>query len=535
MLVRSLGWLLLLAGVAHAAEKDRDETTLKEAGVGSDGAALLTFFRTRTMTDQDRAEILDQIGRLGHRSFSVREKASDGLRKRGPVAVPFLKEALRSKDIEVVKRVERLLADVRRGPGPEVPAAAARLLARKAPAGSAAVLVNYAPHADDEMVEEAVLDALVTLSPPKAKPDPALLAALKSDLPGRRAAAGYVLGRRAELRDAVRKLLADKSTAVRFRAAQGLLAGKDRDAVPALIALLPDAPVSQAWQAEELLCRLGGEQSPGVSLGDGSDAARAACKAAWQEWYRKYGAKADLARGVNVERLLGLTLGIEYNTGRIFECGPDGKVRWEITGLKGPMEAWVLPGNRVLVADGNTVTERDFQGKILKQIGEIASGPSGCQRLPNGNTFVSTYSMVCEIDRAGKELYKHNIGGSNAIRKHLNGNIIYTTDGFIIEMDTAGRQVRTIPLPKTSMWVGIDGFGRDRFMVANSTTGRVIEVNAEGKILWEGNVPGACGVSRLANGNTLVATSHRIVELDRKGAVVWEKKTTGYVRRVHRR
>ena len=101
--------------------------------------------------------------------------------------------------------------------------------------------------------------------------------------------------------------------------------------------------------------------------------------------------------------------------------------------------------------------------------------------------------------------------------------------------DMAGKQVRVIPLPKNPMWVGLEEVEGDRFLVANSETGRVIEIDPAGKVLWETNVPGACGVARLPGGTTLVATSKRVVEVDRQGKVVWEKTAAGYARRVHRR
>lgn len=530
----ALCMLICLAGQTLA-DDARDEAIVRAARIGTDGESLLKFFRSRTLTEADRLALEEQVKQLGSRSFAVRERAFEALKKRGLPAIAFLKPALMNMDLEIVRRAERCIAEIDRGPGPELSAAAARLLARKPPAGAIATLVAYAPHAEDENVEDALLEALVKLTPATGKPDAALLAALTDEQPSRRAAAGYVLGRRADAQPQVRKLLADREVTVRFRAAQGLLVGRDRAAVAVLPALLSDTPLSLAWQVEELLVRLGGENAPSASLGSGDPAARKAARTAWEQWLKKSGDKADLARVSDLRRVLGLTLAVEYNTARIWECGPDGTIRWEITNLHGPMEAWVLPGNRVLVADGNSVTERDFKGTVLKTIASPPSGPSGCQRLPNGNTFVSSYGNVYEYDRDGKKLYEHNIGGSNAIRKHRNGNIIYTTDSHIIEMDTDGRRVRSVPLPRQSMWVGIEDIGNDRFVLANSGTGQVIEVDATGKIQWEVNVAGACGVSRLAGGNTLVATAQRVVELDRNGKIIWEKKTTGYARRVHRR
>jgi hypothetical protein len=410
------------------------------------------------------------------------------------------------------------------------------VLAVRAPKEAVAVLLAYAPQADDDSVAEAIREALLTLSPPDKAPDPALTAALRDAFPGRRGAAAYVLGRQkdAERRAAVHPLLADRDLGVRFLAVEALLFGGDREAVPVLIAMMGEAPLAQSWQIEELLFRLAGEQAPSVSLGDASPAARQKAKTAWEGWWAKHGAGVDLARLGNGRGLIGLTLGVEYNTNRVWECGPDGRLRWEITGNNGPMEAWVLPGNRVLIADTGGVSERDFKGNVLWRL-EGTGSASGCQRLLNGNTFVSTYSNVLEFDRDGRKLYDHRIPGSNAIRKHRNGHIIYTTSNAIVEIDTAGKTVRRVPLPPNSMWVGLEDVPGDRFVVANSSTGRVLEIDAAGKILWEGHLTGACGVSRLPNGHVLVAGPQRVVELDRGGKVVWEKKVSGYARRVHRR
>ena len=531
-------WLLTLALAAPPARvaESGDEQALRAAGIRTDAASLLDFFRKHTLGAEDVRKIEALIRALGSRSFAVRERASAGLVKWGRAALPLLRAALSSRDIEVARRAARCLEELDRGPGPGLAASAARVLARRAPKEAVAILLAYAPHADDDNVAEAVREALLVLSPPDKAPEPALSAALRDPSPARRGAAAHVLGRKkdAESRAAVRALLKDRDPGVRFLAVRALLFGGDREAVPALIALLSDAPLGQSWQLEELLFRLAGEQAPAVSLGDASPAARRKARAAWEGWWAKHGARVDLARLGNGKGLAGLTLGIEYSTNRVWECGPDGHIRWEITANNGPMEAWVLPGNRVLIADNTGVCERDFKGSVLWRLGGVG-GASGCQRLPNGNTFVSTYNSVMEFGRDGRRLYHHNIPGSNAIRKHRNGHIIYTTNQEIVEIDTAGKTVRKVPLPPHSMWVGIEDVPGDHFMVANSSTGRVLEVDAAGKVVWEGNVRGACGVSKLPNGRVLVAGPQRVVELDRGGKVVWEKKVPGYARRVHRR
>jgi outer membrane protein assembly factor BamB len=201
------------------------------------------------------------------------------------------------------------------------------------------------------------------------------------------------------------------------------------------------------------------------------------------------------------------------------------------------MDAQVLPGGRVLLAESNgrAISERDLKGNVLWQK-TFDFEPTGCQRLPNGNTFVPNFGTVRELSPDGKELYSFKLpGGSNAIKRHRNGHVVCAVGTAILELDTAGRKVRSIPLPAPAMYVGIEDLPGDRFLVANSSSGDVLEVDAAGKVLWKGNVAGACGVARVPNGNTLVATEHRVVELNRDGKVVWQKETPGYARRVHRR
>lgn len=529
--------LMISGQTVKANPEQRELEVLRAAKIETETPALLAYFKSRTLTAADREQVAQDIKSLASRSFAARQKAFDGLKKRGVSVIPLLSPHLNDMDLEVRRRIEQCIAEIERGPGPEVPAAAARLLAlRKAP-DALEILLGFMPHAEDGGVEEAVLEALLALSPKAEKASAKLLAARTDELGAKRAAAAYVLGRRDEpaLRADVKKMLADKNVNVRFRAAQALLSVKEPESVPALIALLTDVPLDIAWQIEETLYRLAENNAPNLTVRADDAGGREKCRDAWNEWWKKHGAKADLARARDVQRLLGLTLGIEYNTNKVWECNADGSLRWEITNVNGPMEAWVLPNNRVLIADGGSVTERDFKGTIVRTVANNQGGATGAQRLRNGNTFVSTYSNVMEFDKDGKKLYDHNIGGSNAIRKHANGNIIYATDTQIVEIDTAGNRVRSINIPKQSMYVGIEDIGPDRFMLANSNTGQVLEVNAAGKILWEANVAGACGVTRLPNGNTLVATSGKVVELNRTGKVVWERTTQGYVRRVHRR
>jgi HEAT repeats/PQQ-like domain len=534
--------LLSLSAVVSGAQDETiaaDEKTLQNASLGTDNPALLEFFRKRSLSADDQRHLAKLIRQLGSDNFTDRETASREVRLRGSAASVLLRSALADPDAEVARRARECLDDLENANLTLLPTAAARLLAARRPPEAVAVLLAYVPCIDDESVEEEVLACLLRLCPDGGKLDSSVLTALRDPHAPLRAAAAHLVGRKGtpEQRAEVRKLFADRNQKVRFRAAESLLAVRDRTAVPALIAMLPDAPTDLAWQVEEMLGQLAGEKAPTLSVGDSAPEARKKCHDAWLAWWKVQGEQLDLACFQEGERLLGLTLGIEYNTGRVWESRPDGSIRWELRNLSGPMEAQVLPNGRVLIAESTRqlVSERDLKGNIVWQL-KTEGEPTGVQRLPNGHTFVSSYNKATEYGRDGKQLYSFALAnGSNAIRKHRNGNVIFATEGEIVEMNTAGTRVRAIPLPREGTWVGIQDLPGDRFMAANSASGRVLELDRTGKVLWEGKVAGACGVCRLASGSTLVATSGRVVELNRDSKPVWEIKSEGYVRRVHRR
>jgi hypothetical protein len=144
---------------------------------------------------------------------------------------------------------------------------------------------------------EEIVGALVAVGAPGGKPDPAVGDALTDREPARRAAAALLLGRHgsAEQKAAVRKLLADADPAIRFRAAQGLLAGREKAAVPPLLALLGEAPIDVARQAEDLLLRAAGEGGPSVGLGETTQQ-RTKCRDAWETWWKEREPKIELAK-----------------------------------------------------------------------------------------------------------------------------------------------------------------------------------------------------------------------------------------------
>jgi hypothetical protein len=533
-----------------------EENILQKARVPADGDGLLAFFRGRTLGDAERKRIEELIRRLAGDDFDDREAAARELRKVGGRAAPQLRAAAHAKDAEAAHRAEKLLKEI--DPLPPLPAvAAARLLARRGSADAAPVLLAYLPCADDGAVEDEAFAALLALTSGGGKADRALLAALDDPQPMRRAAAAYVLGREGDKdqREAVRKRLEDADAQVRWQAASALLAAHDRAAVPALIALLADGPFDPAWRAEEALRRLAGDDAPKAALDD-SPEGRSKCRGAWAAWRKEKGDGFDVTQYKDPERLLGYTLGVEFNTGRVWECDLDGSIRWQIKDLPGPMDAQVLANGHVLIAEANShrVTERDLKGAVLweqsieeDQIRKTLGEPNSCQRLPNGNTFVATPKALMELGPAGKTVYflqtVHRY--ANAAGKAPNGRIYYIEEGGIarIESQEKLQGVDWLHLPwdstpqldRVEHYVGLADLPGGRFLVADSKKGCVLEVEADGRAVWQADVSGACGVQRLPNGHTLVSFNHKVIELNADGHEVWATDAEGYVRRAYRR
>jgi hypothetical protein len=522
-----------------------DEKALKEAGIGTDAPALRDFFRKRTLGDKERARIAELIAQLGHDDFDVRETASHEMIRLGATAAPALHRATTDADVEIATRARRCLDGMRNTGSIDLPVVAARLLALKAPAGAVEILLDFLPSAMNEAVEEEIVNQLLALALRDGQPTASILTALRDPEPTRRLAAAAILARAApEHRSLARRLLSDLEPRVRLAAAQALLAVQDRSAVPALIGLLDQAPVGITWQAEDILCRIAGEQLPAAAIDPSSRESRQKAQITWESWWRTQGDRIDLTK-LDVQRPLGLTLicdydGVQGGLGRIWECGSDGKERWRIDGLQGPLDVQVLPGGRLLIAEytGSRVTERTRDGQILWEQ-RVNGNPVNCQRLANGNTFIATYNEILEVTREGRNVFSvQRPVNVYCAEKRRNGNILcLQSNGQIIELDPTGKELRTVSGGNTAGWGSLELLANGRFLVSQYNLNKVVELDAEGKAYFDCSVAQPASATRLPNGNTLVADTQnrRILEFDRSGAKVWEQATQGRPFRVRRR
>jgi hypothetical protein len=268
---------------------------------------------------------------------------------------------------------------------------------------------------------------------------------------------------------------------------------------------------------------------------------------AWQVWWKANAGRVDLERACREEAYLGLNLIVELDSvgrggkGRVWECGMDGKPRWEITDLERPIDAKLLPGGRILVAEHGParVTERQRNGSIVWQFAP-AGQPVSCQRLANGNTFIATYNELLEVNRDKVTVQSIKLPTNMIFYgcKLRNGHYLYVSNGNrIVEVDSTGKERHSVGVENTSGWASVEPLSNGNYLVALYYPKKVVELDHAGKVLWQCSVEAPGHATRLRNGNTLVTSieGRRITEFDRAGKEVWRQATTGRPFHTYRR
>jgi outer membrane protein assembly factor BamB len=233
--------------------------------------------------------------------------------------------------------------------------------------------------------------------------------------------------------------------------------------------------------------------------------------------------------------------GLRAGTGTVGEIDAEGRVRWQIGGLRQPFDAQVLGPDRVLVCEhlGRAVTERNLKGEVVWKK-EVPGPVVGARRLPGGNTFIVTRNRIFEVDGDGREV--HSLDRPNdvlAACRLRNGQVgLVTTAGRYVQLDAGGHEIRSFSLG--AMLFPMSNFEvlpRGRVLVPFYSQNRVVEFNADGRRVWEAAVARPGSVMRLSNGHTLVTSrlTRNVVEIDRAGRVVWSHTTEGRPLRASRR
>ncbi len=529
---------------AGAFDPPPDEQVLADNKIPADGPGLLQYFRQHVVQAGDEARMKALIRQLGDDDFDQREDASFQLAGLGLSARPFLQSAVYDPDVEVAHRARECLKQIDEGTSAATMAAAIRVLAKLKPDGAAAALLNYLPSAGDESLAEGVRLALAGLAVRDGKGDPALIGALTDPSPARRGAAAFALGRAraADALPAVRKLLQDPDALVRYRAALALATAREKDAVPALIALLDELPPFETGRAEELLYRVADDKAPPAP--PAADlAGRRKYRDAWKAWWDDNGAKVDAAKLEDVARTVGYTLVVLLDQGRVLELDAANQPRLEVDQLEFPLDAQLLPGDHLLVAEhnGNRVTERNAKNEVVWE--KKVEGPLAAQRLANGNTFIATRTGLLELKPNGDEAFAYNPPNGEIImkaQKLRNGDIALIMQlgvpRFAV-LDAKGKELRGFNVDLRYSGGRIDVLPNGNVLLPEAGDNRVVELDKQGGVVWEVSAEQPIAAVRLPNGNTLITsmTEHRAVEVDHEGKEVWQYRQDTRVTRAFRR
>ncbi len=228
-----------------------------------------------------------------------------------------------------------------------------------------------------------------------------------------------------------------------------------------------------------------------------------------------------------------------------------GKVTW--TYPHPSRDGWVLDSGRVLLALSKSktyphgaVVEVDKDGKVLFEFKGTQAEVNTVQPLGDGKVLLTEAGdkpKVIEVGRDGKVLAEvpltaqtkdHHLQ-TRMTRKLAGGHYLVPQllDRVVREYDPTGKvvwEVKTPHMPFTAIRLP-DG----NTLIGCTLGNLVIEVDKAGKEVWRvtnDDLPGkpiddACGVQRLDNGNTVIASHHagakrvKLTEVTREKKVVW--------------
>ncbi len=529
---------MTLAGLA-AAQADADLNVLRARGIDPAGPALLNFLKKRTPTADVAKKIDTLIKGLDDDEQDVREKSMQGLAEMGPLARGKLAEAVKTGDAEVKRRARWALEKI--GPAADdatILPAAVRVLAARKPAGALEVLLAFLPHIDNA---DALEEASVSLGPLGAdkdgKPDPLMLKALASPSASVRGAAGQALAKVAAARDAVRKLLADAQPGVRRRVAMALLEARDKEAIPALVALTGSDSDDDAGVADDALTGLAGEKAPEpVSSGDAR--AREKTKANWERWWKDAGptfdlAKADLHSGGRGMAILGVQeVGVgKVGTAKIIGFDAGGNKKFTIDSVRSPTHASMSRRDRVICCEVNynRVIEVDLKGKIHATIS--VTQPLHAYRLRNGNLFVAARSGLFVYDKTNRQIHSfpQAVQVTSAYMFDDGTMSVLMTNRQLVRLGKDGKEKGSVRLG-TGISFSLYGL-KPHFLpdggvvVPEYSQSMVRAYDKDGKLRWETSVPRPSSVTQLPGGNYMITQrlSNQMTELDKDGKVVRTK------------
>ena len=256
--------------------------------------------------------------------------------------------------------------------------------------------------------------------------------------------------------------------------------------------------------------------------------------------------------------------------GRLAIVNGKGEVEWEMPVRHDVHDLHVLPNGNILTHTSSTLTV-EIEPKKKEIVWKYESKPKegyagkievhSFQRLADGNTMIAEggNSRIIEVNAEGKIVKEVplKVKQSNAhrdtrrVRKLDSGNYLVCQEGegAAREYDPSGKVVWEYALDlgarKRSGGHGPEGHGVELFsayrlangntLIGGGNNNRVLEVDKDGKIVWQvdqGDLPGVTlawvtALQVLPNGNVIIGNCHageknpQLIEVNRDKKVVW--------------
>jgi len=190
---------------------------------------------------------------------------------------------------------------------------------------------------------------------------------------------------------------------------------------------------------------------------------------------------------------------------------------------------------------GRLLTAGDHRVLILSPAGEVVwEYPTKLTHdawmLPSGNVLFADGETVTEVTPGKRVVLQYRAanqqgGGTYACQRLADGNTLVgeNSTGRILEVNAEGRIV--FALQTSPCEVGqhhnlrlVRKLASGNFLACHSGARLVREYTREGKVVWEIKVPGplAFAAVRTSQGTTLVSSLDQITEYDHAGAKIWE-------------
>ncbi len=509
------------------------------------GEKLLPEFTQKIPTPEDQIKIKALIRDLGDDNFETREKASTKIKALGDLVVPSLRSLTNSLDVEIKGRAKSLLEEMGESKSKPISPSLVRILALKKTKGLLPALLAYFPVAESDEQFNEFLESATLYARQQPLPDAAVLKSLNAENLRVKLASGMLLlpFDDAISKETVKTILTDKSPWIRNRMALALVNLADKSAVPVLINTLADLNQEQSSDTDAFLFELAGANLPTDLPASPSD--RKKTKDAWLAWWSKNADKTSLTKSLlgNLQAISnGNTIISSMANNQVLELDRNGKARWTITGLSGPMDAQALPNGRILITEHHNmkITERSTKGDIL-WTKTVTSNPLSATRLRSGLTSITCRNMILEVDRSGKEILNLPRPQSDimsAERLRDGSYLIATNQMTLLKIDRTGKESNITRLP-----LGVASHANDilqdgTVILPLTWHNKLQEIDPSGKVVLDITVNQPTAAVRLPNKNILIATQTvppKLIEFDRTGKQLSEKQALHPVFRIRTR